>query len=80
VSSAQETQADDINVLVDRGANDLFGCPANAGVDDLITCIAQGPDDDLGTSVVSIEADLADENSFRFTCVHGEVLRFLPRF
>ena len=28
------------NVLINRGADDLLGCPANAGVDDLVTGVA----------------------------------------
>src|SRR5947209_16670632 len=61
VSAAQRGQANRIDVLLDRGLDDVFRRLSKAGVNHLHARIPQGPGDDLRPPVVSIEAGLRDQ-------------------
>ena len=71
MGAAQQAQADDVDVFIDSGPDDLFRGPANARVDDFVPRVAQGTDQELGAAVVSVEADLADQDTFRCVGTHG---------
>src|SRR5450631_4417647 len=63
VGARQDREAYTVNVLVDCGSDDLFGCEPNALVDDLKTCIAGAHRDLLSTVAVSVKARLANQDA-----------------
>ncbi|GGT25272.1 hypothetical protein GCM10010240_67140 [Streptomyces griseoviridis] len=46
----EHREADAVGVLLERGGDDLAGCPVRAGADDLRPRLAQGTRDDLGSA------------------------------
>ncbi len=63
VSAAEDAEADGVHVLFNGGFDDGFRGFAQAGVDDLHAGVAEGVDDDARATVVSVEADLGDEDA-----------------
>src|SRR5437867_5898995 len=63
VGAAQGGQADRVDVLLDRGLDDVLGRLPKARVDHLHARVPQRPGDDLRPAVVSIEARLRDQDA-----------------
>src|SRR5262249_27476800 len=75
VGTAQEAQAEPVGVLVGDGADDRFRRLPEPGIDDVETGIAQGPRHDLDAPIVSIEADLGQDDAHRrFLVRHGSLV------
>ena len=64
VRAAQDRQADDVDVFLDRGGRDHLGRLVQAGIDDFHARIAQRRGDDLGAAIVAVEAGLGDEHAY----------------
>src|SRR5687768_13644875 len=60
--AAQDRQADDVGILLERGRRDLLGSLAEAHVNDLHPRVTERAGDDLGPTVVPVEAWLGDDN------------------
>ena len=71
VRAGEDAQADDVDVLLQRGLGDHLRRLADAGVDDLHAGVAQRARDDLGPAVVTVEAGLGDEDANLVVC-HSE--------
>src|SRR5690349_7469629 len=69
VGAGEEAQTDAVGVLLEGGLGDLLGRLAEAGVDDLEAGVPEGTRDDLGAPVVTVEADLGDDDAI--APVHG---------
>ena len=63
VRAGQDADADDVDVLLDRGLDDFFRRPVQSGVDDVHAGIAQRARDDLDAAIVAVEADLGDDDA-----------------
>src|SRR5256885_9972125 len=63
VRSAQAGEADRVDVLLDRGLDDVLRCLPQAGVDDLHPRVAQRPGDDLRPAIVTVQSGLGDEDA-----------------
>ena len=63
VRAGEDAQADDVDVLLQRGLGDHLRRLADAGVDDLHAGVAQGARDDLRAAVVAVEPGLGDEDA-----------------
>ena len=80
VRAAQDRQADDVGILLQRGRGDLLGRLPQAGIDHLHAGIPQRAGDDLGAAVVAVEARFGDHHSrfaHQISCPFGQV-RFRP--
>jgi hypothetical protein len=65
VGAGEDRYPDDVDILVDGDARHLLRGEMEAAVHHLHASIAQGPRHDAGTAVVSIEADLGDQDADR---------------
>ena len=65
----QDTQPDRVDILVDRGVDDLLGAAAKPGVDHFHPGVAQRVDDNLGAAVVTVEARLGDHHANRIASI-----------
>ena len=65
VRARQHRQADGVDVFVDGGGSNGRGGLEQAGVDDLVAGVAQDAGDHLDAAVVTVEADLGDEDALR---------------
>ena len=63
VRAGEDGEANEVDVLVDGGADDLLGREADALVDDLHAEVAGADGDLLGTVGVAVQAGLADEDA-----------------
>ena len=63
VCARQHRQADGIDVFIDRCSRNGGRSLEQTGVDDLVPRVAQDPGDHLDAAIVTIEADLGDENA-----------------
>ena len=63
VRAAQDRQADDVDVFLDRGRGDHLRRLVQAGVDDFHARITQRRGDDFRAAVVSVEAGLCNEHA-----------------
>ena len=63
--AAQDREADDVDVLLDRGGRDHLGRLVEPGVDHLHARVAQRGGDDFGAAVVAVETGLGDQNTDR---------------
>src|SRR6185312_16873484 len=63
VRPGQDRQADDVGVLLQRGADDLLRPLTEARVDDLHARITQRARDDFGAAIVAVQSWFRDDNS-----------------
>src|SRR6266540_1303976 len=63
VGAAQRREANRVDVLLDRGFDDVLRRLPQAGVDDLHPGVPQRARDDLGAAVMPIQAGLRDEHA-----------------
>src|SRR5438876_530909 len=63
VRPAEARQADRVDVLLDRGLDDVLRRLPQAGVDDLHAGVAQRAGDDLGPAVVAVESRFRDQDA-----------------
>src|SRR5205823_3833711 len=63
VSAAEAREADRVDVLLDRGLDDVLRRLPEPGVDDLHAGIAQRAGDDLGPTVVAVESRFRDQDA-----------------
>ena len=63
VRAGQDADADDVDVLLDRGVDDFLRRAVQARVDDVHAGVAQRARDDLDAAVVAVEPDLGDEHA-----------------
>ena len=63
VRAGEDAEADDVDVLLQRGGDDHLGRLAQAGVDDLHAGIAQRAGNDFGAAIVAVEAWLGNKYS-----------------
>jgi hypothetical protein len=61
--SRQQRQPDGIDIFLQGGFGNLFGCLVQTCVDDFKTVITQCPRDGLGTTIVTIKARLGYDNA-----------------
>ena len=61
--AGEDAEADNVDVLLQRGVDDHLGGLAQAGVDDFHAGIAQGAGDDFGAAIVAVEARLGNKYS-----------------
>ena len=62
VGARQDRQADDVDVLLERGRGDHLGRLSQARVDDLEPLVTQAPGEDLGTAIMAVEPGLRDQH------------------
>ena len=60
--AGQDREADDVDVLLERGGRDHLGRLAEPGVDDLEPLVAESAREHLGAAVMAVEAGLRDEH------------------
>jgi len=65
VRAGEDRDAQYVDVLLDRGLDNLFRRPVEAGVDDLEPGVTERPGDDVCPAVVPVEADLRHETPDR---------------
>ena len=77
VRAGQDADADDVDVFLDRGLDDLLGRAVQAGVDDVHAGVAQRARDDLDAAVVAVEPDFGDEDADRISAsgLHRQAVR-----
>src|SRR5947208_5995700 len=63
VSAAEAREADRVDVLLDRGLDDVLRRLPQPGVDDLHAGVAQRAGDDLGPAVVAVESRFRDQDA-----------------
>src|SRR5207237_235769 len=63
VRPAEARQADRVDVLLDRGLDDVLRTLPQAGVDDLHAGVAQRAGDDLGPAVVAVESRFRNQDA-----------------
>jgi hypothetical protein len=69
VGGGEQADAEDVDVLLEGGADGGKRGLPEAGVDDLHAGVAEVADDELGPAVVAVEADFRDQDADR--AVHG---------
>src|SRR5204863_10064921 len=62
--SAQDRDADSVDVFLQRGRRDHFGRLTQSGVDHLHSGIAKGACDDLRTTVMAVKPGFGDQYSY----------------
>ena len=59
--SGKYGEADHVDVFLQRGVDDLFGCLPEAGIDHFEAGVAKGAGDYLRAAVVAIQAGLGNQ-------------------
>jgi hypothetical protein len=62
VRAGQDADAQHVHVLLDGGGDDLLGRAVKPRVDDVHPAVAKRAGDDLRAPVVTVEADLRDQD------------------
>jgi hypothetical protein len=57
VSTAQEADSQPVDILVERGLDDGFGCQPHAGMNDVESRVAKSSGDDSDSSIVTVQSD-----------------------
>ena len=82
VRAGEDRQRDRVDVLLDRGRHDHLGGLVQAGVDDLEARVPERARDDLRPAVVTVEADLSDQQPEPSLLAHPspgpETSRYVP--
>lgn len=63
MGTRKDTDADNINVLLNSGQNDLLGPAMKSRIDDLHSRVTETTGDHFGATVVPVQANLCNENS-----------------
>ena len=64
MGAGEHRQPDRVDVFVDGRGGDGVGRLEQAGVDDFVAGVAQDAGDDFDAAVVTVEADLGDQDPF----------------
>ena len=63
VRAGQDADADDVDVLLDRGVDDLLRRAVETRIDDVHAGVAQAPRHDLDAAIVAVETHLGNEHA-----------------